>query len=85
MYEQDSSTPKNRRAYYDILSELQITFSQENIEPSQQLKIAQILQKPLNEYLEYSEEVYEGGNFIVLVQLHYQYLYQQDPKKAQDF
>ena len=85
LYEQDSSTPKNRRAYYDILSELQITFSQENIEPSQQLKIAQILQEPLNEYLEDSEEVYEGGNFIVLVQLHYQYLYQQDPQKAQDF
>ena len=85
IYNKDSSVPKNWQVYYDVLSELQVKFSQENIEVAQQLDIAKILQKPLNEYLESSEEVHDGGNFIVLVQHHYQDLYQQDPRKAQNF
>lgn len=67
LQEQNSPTLKYRQVYYDILSELQMTFSKENIEPAQQLEIAKILQEPLNDYLEHYEEVYEGGNFLVLV------------------
>ncbi len=71
-----------RDDYYAVISDqLEILQTKPNTLPEQK-RIIDILQKPLFSYLKNPDKKYDSGNFTVLIQQYYKYLYAQNPKQA---
>lgn len=85
LYPNYQKYPKNeqyRNDYYAILSEqLDIVQTKANQRDEQQ-RLIDILKTPLFKILNNPKQNYDSGNFVILVQQYYKYLYSQNPKQA---
>ena len=68
--------------YYAVMSDQLDVLQKRSDTLSEQKKNITIVQKPLFALLKNNHEEYDTGNFIILIQQYYKYLYAQNPKQA---
>lgn len=85
LFEQYPKNDNYQTQYYAVLSDKLDLLLERDSQPQEQLQIIHVLKTPLFQMLNHSNQRYDSGNFLILVQQYYRYLYKQNPKNAEDW